>query len=82
MAEDEGIPVQYKGPGLGSTDTGVIHLTRGGIPSVAVAIPCRYIHSPAAILNLNDLAATVRLMDATLRRIGPQDATRLSQEAR
>ena len=28
VAEDEGIPVQYKAPGLGSTDTGAIHLTR------------------------------------------------------
>lgn len=68
-AEGEGIPIQYKAPGLGGTDGGAIHLVRGGVPSVAVAVPCRYIHGPAAILNLNDLQATVRLMDAALRRI-------------
>jgi endoglucanase len=68
-AEAEGIRVQYKAPGLGGTDSGAIHLTRAGIPATAVAVPCRYIHGPAAILNLNDLAATVRLMDATLRRL-------------
>jgi endoglucanase len=75
-AAAEDIPVQYKAPGLGGTDSGAIHLTRAGIPSTAVAVPCRYIHGPAAILNLNDLAATVRLMDAALQRITPDHITR------
>jgi endoglucanase len=75
-AEAEGIRVQYKAPGLGGTDSGAIHLARAGIPATAVAVPCRYIHGPAAILNLNDLSATVRLMDATLRRIGPEHVSR------
>jgi tetrahedral aminopeptidase len=75
-AEAEGIPVQYKAPGLGGTDSGAIHVARGGIPSVAVAVPCRYIHGPAAILNLNDLQATVRLTDAALHRIGSEHLAR------
>jgi len=75
-AEAESIRVQYKAPGLGGTDSGAIHLIRAGIPATAVAAPCRYIHGPAAILNLNDLAATVHLMDATLRRIAPEHITR------
>ena len=29
----------------GGTDAGAIHLTREGIPSGAVSIPCRYVHS-------------------------------------
>jgi len=32
-------------------------------------VPCRYIHSPASILNLNDLANTVKLLGAALKRI-------------
>jgi endoglucanase len=75
-AEAEGMRVQYKAPGLGGTDSGAIHLVRAGIPATAVAVPCRYIHGPAAILNLNDLSATVRLMDATLRRIGFEHVSR------
>jgi tetrahedral aminopeptidase len=75
-AAAEGIRVQYKAPGVGGTDSGAIHLARAGVPSTAVAVPCRYIHGPAAILNLNDLAATVRLMDATLRRITPEHISR------
>ena len=68
-ATAEGIRIQYKAPMLGSTDSGAIHLTRAGVPAITASIPCRYIHSPAAILNLNDLADTVRLVGAALRRI-------------
>jgi endoglucanase len=72
----EGIAIQYKQPALGGTDSGAIHLTRGGVPAVTVAVPCRYIHSPASILNLNDLTDTVKLMAAALRRVKREDALR------
>lgn len=68
-AAAEGIAVQYKQPALGGTDSGAIHLTRGGVPAVTVAVPCRYIHSPASILNLNDLTDTVKLVSAALKRV-------------
>ncbi len=75
-AADESISIQYKAPGLGSTESGAIHLARSGVPATTVSVPCRYIHGPAAILNLNDLDATVRLMDATLRRMTAQHLER------
>lgn len=75
-AAAEGLPIQYKAPGLGGTDAGAIHLAGAGVPAIAVAVPCRYIHSPAAILNLNDLDSTVRLMRAVLRRIERRHITR------
>lgn len=75
-AAAEGIAIQYKQPALGGTDSGAIHLTRGGVPAVTVAVPCRYIHSPASILNLNDLANTVRLVAAALRRVERKDLVR------
>lgn len=75
-AAAEGIGIQYKAPGLGGTDSGAIHLTRAGVPAVTVAVPCRYIHSPAGILNLNDLRNTVLLVGAALRRIGWNDVMR------
>ncbi len=75
-AAAEGIAIQYKQPALGGTDSGAIHLTRGGVPAVTVAVPCRYIHSPASILNLNDLANTVKLVAAALRRVERKDLVR------
>lgn len=65
-AEANGIPYQFKQPGIGGTDAGAIHLSRAGVPAVAVSIPCRYIHSPVSLLSLNDLDHVVALMKATL----------------
>ncbi len=77
-AEAEGIPYQFKQPGMGGTDAGAIHLAQTGVPTVPVSVPCRYIHSPVSILSKSDFDHTVRLMAAALRRmtpdvVGPRD---------
>ena len=69
-AEEKGIPYQFKQPGIGGTDAGAIHLTKEGVPSVTVAVPCRYIHAPAAILSLDDFDHTVQLMRESLLKLG------------
>lgn len=68
-AEELGIPYQIKQPGVGGTDAGAIHLVKEGVPSATVSVPCRYIHSPACLLSLEDLENTVRLMKAALGRL-------------
>ncbi len=68
-ADSLGIPCQVKQPAIGGTDAGAVHLSRGGVPSVTVAVPCRYIHSPAGILNLEDLERTVALVREALLRL-------------
>jgi tetrahedral aminopeptidase len=70
-AEAEGIPYQFKQPGMGGTDAGAIHLAKTGVPSVPVSVPSRYIHSPVCMLSKEDLDNTVRLMTATLQRMTP-----------
>ncbi|MBO7218229.1 MAG: hypothetical protein J6V50_05955, partial [Clostridia bacterium] len=32
-----------------------IHLTRGGIPTVAIAAPSRYIHSSSSVCSVSDI---------------------------
>ncbi|MEE8392569.1 MAG: M42 family metallopeptidase [Anaerolineae bacterium] len=68
-AKELGIPYQFKQPGVGGTDAGAIHRTREGVPSVTVAVPCRYIHSPVGLLSLDDLNNTVQLMRESLARL-------------
>ena len=68
-ATSEGIPYQFKRPGIGGTDAKEIHLARSGIPSAVVSVPARYIHAPAAILDLADFWHTVELVQATLERL-------------
>jgi putative aminopeptidase FrvX len=75
-AQSEGIPYQFKQPGVGGTDAGAIHLAREGIPSAVVAVPSRYIHSPVCLLSLNDLENTVRLVRAALARLPGLDLSR------
>lgn len=67
--EELEIPYQIKQPGVGGTDAGAIHLAREGVPSATVAVPSRYIHSPVALLSLDDFNNTVRLMRESLSRI-------------
>jgi putative aminopeptidase FrvX len=68
-AEELDIPYQFKQPGVGGTDAGAIHRTHEGVPSVTVSVPCRYIHSPVALLSLEDFSNTVRLMRESLSRL-------------
>ncbi len=73
-AEEQGIPWQFKQPGVGGTDAGAIHLAREGVPAVAVAVPCRYIHAPAAMLHPQDVEHTLALMQAALSRLDAERA--------
>lgn len=68
-AEAEGIPYQIKEPGLGGTDAGAIHLTREGVPSIAVSVPSRYIHGPVSVLSLDDLERAAALVGKALGRL-------------
>lgn len=65
-AEANGIPYQIRQPGVSGTDAGAIHLSRTGVPTVAVSVPCRYIHAPVSLLSLNDFDHLVALMRAVL----------------
>lgn len=68
-AADLGIPTQFKQPGIGGTDGGAISASLEGIPAAAISVPCRYIHSPAAIASKQDYQNAVKLLDAALRRL-------------
>jgi len=68
-ARDKSIPCQFKQPNIGGTDAGAIHRARAGVPSITVAVPARYIHSPAAILDLNDFENTMSLAREALHRL-------------
>ncbi|TFG73371.1 MAG: M42 family peptidase [Anaerolineales bacterium] len=64
-------PYQLKQPGIGGTDAGSIHKSRGGVPTIAIAVPCRYIHSPVSLTRKSDVMATKNLADAALRTLTP-----------
>lgn len=69
VAEAAGIPYQFRQATTGGTEAGAINQTRAGIPAAVISIPCRYIHSPVGVLNLNDFQETIKLIDAVLKNI-------------
>lgn len=62
VAEDNKIPYQLEILEYGGTDAGAIHLSRGGVPTGAISIPTRYIHSPSEYASLSDLEYCVKLL--------------------
>ena len=68
-ARENSIPHQYKQPNIGGTDAGSIHRARAGVPSLTVAVPARYIHSPSSILDLTDFENTTALGREALHRL-------------
>ncbi len=69
VAKNNDITIQYKRTTSGSNDAGKIHLTGGGIPTVAVSVPCRYIHSPNSVINIEDYKSCKNLISLFLNEI-------------
>jgi putative aminopeptidase FrvX len=68
-AQEENIPYQVKRPMVGGTDAGTMHLVHAGVRTGVVAVPARYIHSPLAIASKKDIAAAVKLIDRSIRKL-------------
>ncbi|GAP13416.1 cellulase M [Longilinea arvoryzae] len=67
--DELGIPYQFRQPGGGSTDAGIIHKTRAGVPSISISVPGRYAHSAVLIGRLDDWQNTLSLLHAALSRL-------------
>jgi endoglucanase len=71
-AEREGIPFTLESLGRSTgTDADAVHLSRAGIPTGLVSIPCRYMHSPVEMVALEDVAAAARLIAAFAKALEP-----------
>lgn len=60
-ALSSGVKCQPKAAVAGGNNAGAIHLTRSGIPTVAISAPCRYIHSPSCVADIGDIEGMVDL---------------------
>jgi len=69
VGKEKSIPFQFKQVPMGGTDSGAIHLTKAGIPSGTVAVPCRYIHGPASVTHVDDVKNTVKLVTEFVKAI-------------
>ncbi len=67
VAEKNNITFQLEVLERGGTDAGAIHLSREGVPSGALSLPCRYIHTPAEMVDLEDVENSVILLTELLK---------------
>jgi endoglucanase len=51
------------------TDADAFHISRAGIPTGLVSVPCRYMHSPVEMISLRDIDAAARLIAVFAQRL-------------
>ncbi len=57
LAKENNIKIQTKTTVAGGNDAGAIHKSNGGIYTVAISLPCRYIHSATSVADTEDMKA-------------------------
>jgi len=62
------VPHQLEVLDVGSTDARAMQISRGGMPSGALSIPCRYVHSPSEMIDMDDYAHALTLLTGLLSR--------------
>ena len=69
LALNSGLNVQVKAAVAGGNNSGAIHLSKSGVRTVSLSVPCRYIHSNSSVCNINDIYAQKDLAKYMLKAI-------------
>ncbi|MGN0570868.1 MAG: M42 family metallopeptidase [Candidatus Fimenecus sp.] len=64
LAVEKQIPCQTKTMIAGGNDAAAVHKTAGGVKTLAISVPCRYIHSGACVANKKDMESVADLTKA------------------
>lgn len=56
-----GIKCQPKAAVAGGNNSGSVHLSRSGVRTLAISVPCRYIHSPSCVADRGDMENALSL---------------------
>ena len=73
IAAERKIPAQVKCYVSGGNNAGAIHLSRSGVKTITLSVPCRYIHSPSSVASFNDIVAVRNLGEAMLEVLASSD---------
>lgn len=68
-ALSSGIKAQSKCAVAGGNNAGAIHLSRGGVKTVALSVPCRYIHTSNSVCDMRDVIAVRDLAKYMINKI-------------
>ncbi|MGE7366786.1 M42 family metallopeptidase, partial [Desemzia incerta] len=78
IAEELNIPYQLTVIMGGGTDAGSQHVSHNGIPSLAVTVPVRYLHSHTSVIHEEDYMNTVKLMTEVVKRLDAETVKRIT----
>ena len=68
-ALNSSIKAQSKCAVAGGNNAGAIHLSRGGVRTVALSVPCRYIHTASSVADISDILAVRDLAKYMINKI-------------
>ena len=68
LAEERGVPHQLELLPLGGTDAGTIQRSRGGVASLTLSVPSRYVHTVTEMVAKNDVEASLALLTHYLEK--------------
>lgn len=69
-ALSSGVKCQVKSAVAGGNNSGSIHKARGGIRTITISVPCRYIHSSSCSAKLSDIEGAYALASRMIEIIG------------
>ncbi len=63
------VRVQFKQAVAGGNDAGAIQTSKGGVRTLAVSLPCRYLHSPCGMISAQDLNSVQQVVTQMANKI-------------
>lgn len=63
------VKCQPKAAVAGGNNSGAIHLSKTGVRTIAVSVPCRYLHAPFGVVAIEDIEATAKIVEGLAVRI-------------
>lgn len=72
-AKEKNIPCQTKLAVAGGNDAGAIHVSRDGVMTLAVSLPCRYLHSPSCVIKKEDAKNTLLLVNELCAKLAASE---------
>ncbi|TFI72159.1 M42 family metallopeptidase [Carnobacterium divergens] len=77
VAEELEIPFQYTVIAGGGTDAGSQHVSKNGIPALAITVATRYLHSHTSVIHEDDYLNTVKLMTEVIKRLDSETVKKI-----
>ena len=73
VCRENNIKIQTKTVVAGGNDSGAIHISGNGVKTMAISLPCRYLHSPSCVIKSDDYSEALKLADILRNKVLADD---------